>query len=260
MLYGQNPEVIGLSYMALTGWVRGYPAQALQRSHEALSLAHKLDQPYNLAFAHSLAAIFESFRRQVEMVRVHAEAVIGLSRAQGFAYWEAHGTVLRGWALTHQRPEQGIDEMHQGMAAWRKTGARIAVPFYLTLLAEGCAKAGQVEEALRLTSEALDVASRTEDRCCEAELHRLRGELLLAHAATNQRQAESCFRQALTVARRQQAKSWELRAAMSLSGLWQQQGKRAPARQLLAEVYHWYTEGFDTPDLQEAQALLEALA
>jgi predicted ATPase len=258
MLYGQNPEVIGLSYMALTWWVCGFPGLALQRSHEALSLAHKLDHPYDLAFAHSLAAILESFRRQVEMVRAHAEAVISLSRAQGFAYWEAHGTVLRGWALTHQKPAQGIDEMHQGMAAWRKTGARIAVPLYLTLLAEGCAKAGQVNEALRLTSEALDVASRTEDRCCEAELHRLQGELLLAQAATNQRQAESCFRQALTIARQQQAKSWELRAAISLYRLWQQQGKRAPAHQLLAEVYRWFMEGFDTPDLQEARALLEA--
>jgi predicted ATPase len=147
--------------------------------------------------------------------------------------------------------------MHQGMAAWGKTGARIAVPFYLTLLAEGCAKAGQVEEALRLASEAIDVGNCMEDRCCEAELHRLRGELLLAQAATNQRQAERYFRQALTIARRQQAKSWELRAAISLCRLWQQQGRRDEARELLAPIHGWFTEGFDTADVQEAKALLE---
>jgi predicted ATPase len=132
-------------------------------------------------------------------------------------------------------------------------------PYYLALLAEACGNGGQADEGLRVLAEALAAAHETENRLYEAELCRVKGELLLARSTEHDMEADTCFRQALEIARRQQAKSWELRAAMSLSRLWQQQGKRAEARQLLAAIYGWFTEGFDTADLQEAKAWLETL-
>ena len=152
-----------------------------------------------------------------------------------------------------------MTQMQQGLAAWRATGAAVFQPYGLALLAAASAQVGQIEEGLPLLAEALTVTNDKGERRWEAELHRLQGELLLALSAEQYAEAEACFRQALAVARQQQAKSWELRAAMSLARLWQQQGKRAAARHLLAEVYAWFTEGFDTADLQDAKALLDEL-
>ena len=155
---------------------------------------------------------------------------------------------------------EGLAQMREAFAAWRAIGAGVASPWFLALLAEACGKAGQIDEGLRTLDEALAVVQNNEEHLYEAEVYRLKGELLLQEGPAHQEVAEEHFQQALTVARRQQAKSWELRAAMSLARLWQQQGKRAAAHQLLAEVYGWFTEGFDTADLQEAKALLEELA
>jgi predicted ATPase len=185
---------------------------------------------------------------------------MAFSHEQGFALWVPGGTVLRGWALTAQgQMEEGIAQMRQGMTAWQATGAEADRPYYLALLAEGYGKAGRTEAGLHVLAEALAVVDAIEERYYAAELYRLQGELLLARSAEQHAEAETCFRQALDVARQQQAKSWELRAAMSLSRLWQKQGKQAEAHALLAPVYGWFTEGFDTADLQEAKALLEAL-
>ena len=151
-------------------------------------------------------------------------------------------------------------QMHQGLAALRATGAEMLRPYYLALLAEAYAQVGQPEAGLTVLAEALAVVDNTGERRWEAELYRLKGELLLARSAEQHAEAEACFHQALDIARRQQAKSLELRAAMSLSRLWQQQGKRAEARELLAPIYGWFTEGFDTADLREAKALLDALS
>ena len=156
--------------------------------------------------------------------------------------------------------EASIAQMHQGLAAFRATGAETIRPYFLALLAETSAKAGQHGAGLTLLAEALAVINDTGERRWEAELYRLKGAVLLALSAGHDAEAETCFRQALDIARRQQAKSWELRAAMSLARLWQRQGKRDAARQLLAETYGWFTEGFDTADLQEAKALLDELA
>ena len=150
--------------------------------------------------------------------------------------------------------------MHQGLAATQATGQRNGLSVFLALLAEASGQSGQAEAGLRLLAEALAHVDHTGERYYEAEVYRIKGELLLQQAVPDAPQAEACFQQALVVARRQQARSWELRAAMSLSRLWQQQGKRTEARELLAPIYSWFTEGFDTPDLQEAKALLEALA
>ena len=155
--------------------------------------------------------------------------------------------------------EEGIAQMRQGLAAWRATGAQVLRPYGLALLAEASAQVGQIEKGLTLLAEAMTVANDTGERRWDAELHRLKGELLLAHTRESDLEAESCFGQALDIARRQEAKSWELRAAMSLSRLWQRQGKSVAARQLLTPIYGWFTEGFDTADLQEAKALLDEL-
>src|SRR5262249_9713580 len=151
--------------------------------------------------------------------------------------------------------EEGMAQMQQGLTAWRATGAKVLQPYVLGLLAAAHAKVGQHEIGLTLLAEALAVVNDTGERRWEAELDRLKGEILLAHSAEHHTEVETCFRQALDIARYQQAKSWELRAAMSLARLWQSQGKRVAAHQLLAQVYGWFTEGFDTPDMQEAKTL-----
>jgi predicted ATPase len=167
---------------------------------------------------------------------------------------------MQGWAQVAQgQKEDGLAQMRNGLAALRATGAALRLPYYLALLAEACGQTGNVAEGLTLLAEALAQAHNTRESWMEAELHRLKGELLLSLSADNYTEAEGYLHQALTVARRQQAKALELRAAMSLSRLWQQQGKQTEAYQLLAEIYGWFTEGFDTPDLQDAKVLLDAL-
>jgi TOMM system kinase/cyclase fusion protein len=267
--YGQDPGVICRAYAAVTLWWLGYPDQALQRSHEALTLARELAHPFSLGFALYFAALLHQLRREWHLTHERAEAVIALIAEQGFALWGALGTFMRGWALAQRShepgagrgpAEEGMAQIQQGLAALRAIPAEVFRPYGLALLAEASAKVGQREAGLTLLAEALTLTNDKEERRWDAELYRLKGELLLARAAEHDMEAETCFQQALAVARRQEAKSWELRAAMSLSRLWQQQGKPAEARALLAPVYGWFTEGFDTADLQEAKALLEALA
>jgi predicted ATPase len=171
----------------------------------------------------------------------------------------AYGTILRGWALTAQGAgAEGITQMRQGLAAFRATGAKIHRPYFLGLLAEAHGKVGQPEEGLTVLVEALAIVDNTEERNWEAELHRQKGQLLLALSEENQAEAEACFHKAIEIARRQSAKSLELRAVMGLSRLWQQE-KQEEAHQLLAKIYSWFTEGFDTVDLKEAKALLDEL-
>jgi predicted ATPase len=205
--------------------------------------------------------VLHQFRRERPLTLELAERAMRVSTEQGFASWLALGTILRGWALAQQgQGEEGIAQMRQGLAAYLATGAELGRPRQLAMLAEAYGRVGQTAEGLAILAEALTAVYNTGERSYEAELYRLKGELLLARSAAKQAEADACFRQALDVARRQQAKSWELRAAMSLSRLWQQQGKRIEARQLLAPVYGWFTEGFDTADLQEAKALVAELS
>jgi predicted ATPase len=256
---GQDPGVICRVDAAITLWLLGYPAQALVRLHEALALAHELAHPYSLAWARCWAAYVYQFLRDVPAVHEQAEAAVALSTEQGFSLWEAVGTILRGWALALQgRGEAGMVQVRQGIAAYRATGASLFVPYFYTWLADVSAHLGHTEDGLQALTEAHTLIEQQEDRWWEAEIYRLRGVLLLRQ--TMPQQAEACFQRALDVAHRQEAKSLELRAATSLARLWQQQGKRAAAYALLAPVYGWFTEGFDTADLQEAKALLEELA
>jgi predicted ATPase len=258
---GQDTGIACLSEASYTLWVLGYPHQARQRNHEALTLAQERAHPFSVAFALSFAALVHQHRGEVQLTQERAEAAVTLSSEHGFPLWLGIGTVLRGWALAMQgRGEEGIAQMRQGLMAWQATGAELTRPYCLALLAEAYGTGGQAEEGLSVIDEAFGVVSKTGERCCEAELYRLRGALLRDLSADDQAEVERCFRQALAVARHQHAKSLELRAALSLSRLWQGQGKRKEAYQLLTEMYGWFTEGFDTADLQEAKALLEELS
>jgi predicted ATPase len=208
-----------------------------------------------------MAAMFHQLRREVRAVQERAEAAMSLAQAQGFLDWMAIGAILRGWALAHQgQPQAGIEQLTHGLMAYRATGAEVVRPYWLALLAEAHGIIGEPEAGLTALAEALTQGEQTGERWSEPELHRLQGALLLQLSSDNQAEAEHRFQQAITIAQNQQAKSFELRAATSLARLWQQQGKRQKAHDLLAPVYGWFTEGFDTADLQEAQVLLDALA
>jgi predicted ATPase len=256
-----DPGVSCRSHAALLLWLLGYPEQALARLHEALALAHELPHPYSLAHARCWAAYVYQFRWDVPAVREQAEAAVALSIEHGFPFWAAAGTILRGWALAMQgQGEAGMAQVCQGIAAYRATEAPLLVAYYCTLLAEVSAHLGHPEDGLQALVEAHTLMEQQEERYWEAEVCRLRGVLLLRQPGASQAEAEACFQQALDVARRQEAKSLELRAAMSLARLWQQQCKRAAAYELLAPIYGWFTEGFDTADLKDAKALLVELA
>jgi predicted ATPase len=260
-LYGEDAGVVCHGLAAWTLWCLGYPHQGLTRSHEVVTLAQQMAYPFGLAFALGLSAIFHSFRREVRFTQERAEAAISLAKEQGFPYWMALGALMRGWALAHQgQVQEGIEQITQGLRAYRATGAVASQPYFLALLAEAHGTMGQPAEGLMTLTEALTLAETTGERWYEPEMYRLKGQLLLQQSSDNQVEVENCFHHALAIARNQQAKSCELRTATRLARLWQQQGKRQEAHDLLAPVYNWFTEGFDTADLQEAKALLDALA
>ena len=259
--YGNvDPGAACLSLAGLTLWVQGYPDQALERANEALTLAQNLEHPYTLARVLYYTTLLHQLRREWQMVSERAETAITVATAQQVALVLTLGPIIRGWALAMQgQGAEGLTQLRQGLDAYRATGAEFQRPHFLSMLAEVHRSLGQPEAGLTALSEALTLVEKTGERYYEAELHRLKGELLLQQATPEVSHAETCFQQALDLARRQQAKSLELRAAMSLSQLWHQQGKRDEAHDLLAPIYGWFTEGFDTADLQEAKALLAAL-
>jgi predicted ATPase len=259
-LYGEDAGVICHSYAALMLWLLGYPDQGRTQSHEAVTLAQQRAHPLSLNIAVGIATMFYQFRREGWATQECAATAMTLATEQGFPYWRAFGSMLGGWALAHQwQAQEGIAQITQGLRAHRAIGGETERPYFLALLAEAHGIMRQPEAGLAVLTEALTLVETTGERWYEPELYRLMGELLLQQNLDNQVEAETCFQQALSTARSQQAKSLELRAAMSLSRLWQQQGKRQKAYDLLAPIYGWFTEGFDTADLQDAKALLDAL-
>jgi DNA-binding winged helix-turn-helix (wHTH) protein/tetratricopeptide (TPR) repeat protein len=253
------PEVTCLAMAANTLWCLGYPEQARRGIQEMLAQAQALAQPYILAQAQHFAAFLHHRRREMSRVQEHAGILRALAMAQGFPLWVGYSSCWQGWTLAMQGQGKGVmGQMSQGMEAVLATGQLLSRSFCLLLLVEVVAQTGQADEGLCLLAEALVAFEASGRGDLLAEAYRLQGELLLRQEQAAQ--AEACFQQALAIARRQQARSWELRAAMSLGRLWQRQGRQAEARQLLAEIYDWFTEGFDTADLQEARVLLEALA
>jgi predicted ATPase len=270
-LFGQDPGVACRAFGAVALWLMGFPDQAVRTSREAVRLSHELMQPSSQALALHFAAMLRQCRREAREALVLAELSTTIAADQGFPFWHAGGAVLCGWGLAAcGHPAEGIDRLRQGLAAWQATGSVTYQTYYLALLAEALGRQGRIEEGWNVLEEALSVARETSEHFFEAELHRLKGEFLLQMAGSPPENAspaagapgavETCFRQALTVAGRQGAKSLELRAAMSLARLFRDQGLRAEGRRLLAETYGWFTEGWDTPDLCESKALLGELA
>ncbi|MFQ5830292.1 MAG: tetratricopeptide repeat protein, partial [Candidatus Methylomirabilia bacterium] len=255
---GHDPGVCCRNFLARTLWLLGYPDQALQSAQEALSLARELSQPLTTALALNYAAWTHYHRGEREDAAARAEGVVALAREQGFSVWMAHGSMLLGRLMVEERRgEEGIAQLHRGLAAITRQGVGGREVFFLCLLADAYGKQHQTEKALEVLAEALAKTETHIERYYEPELHRLRGELLADVASQD---AQTCFRQAIDVARRQSAKSLELRALISLSRLWRQQGKKEAVREILGETYGWFTEGFDTADLKEAKALLEELS
>jgi predicted ATPase len=261
MRYGQDLGVGAGGHLARALWWLGFPEQALQHSQAACTLAQEVAHPLSLAQALVYAAMVHQCRREARAAHEQAAVAMTLATEQGFVQWVARGTVLHGWALALQgQSEAGIAAMQQGLAADLATGSMLYRPYFLGLLAEAYGAGGHPDEGLTALTEALAEMDTTELRYYAAELYRLQGALLLLQEVPDAAQAETCFHQALDVARQQQAKSHELRAATSLARLWQSQGKRQEAYDLLTPIYGWFTEGFDTADLQDVRTLLETLA
>ena len=259
-LYGQDPGVACMSYLALTLWSLGFPDQAMKWKEESIRLARDQNHPFSLALALDFAASLHVLRRESLSVEEYALEAIGISERQNFPMWLAMGRILLGWTQAQGGEiNSGIELMQEGLEAWQGTGATLGRPNFFGLLAEVLGRAARMEEGLEVISQALEAIECTDERVNEVEIYRLRGELLHRQGADDE-SVESCLRQALDVARGQGAKGAELRVATSLARLWKQQGKLAEARIMLLDVYSWFNEGFETVDYEEARALLEKMS
>ena len=257
---GYDPGVACLIFSAYALWYLGYPDRAVRRIEEAIALARELSQTFSMIMAVEFGAVVHHLRREASLAKACAESDITMSTEQANVFLLGHGMVEQGWAIGQEgQADEGLALIVQGMDVCRSSGSVLEFPHPWASLAETYREAGRIDEALQAVAEGLKQAQATLARFNEAELYRLKGELLLAGADPGSEDAERCFRQALEIARRQSAKSLELRAATSLSRLLQRQGKREEARRLLTEVYAWFTEGFETADLKDARALLDAL-
>jgi predicted ATPase len=258
---GHDPGVCCRKVASWASWILGYPARGLKESLASLSLARELDHPMSMIVALAWACVFRDLRREVHELREHARALITLSTGHETSQWLAAGTIIDG--SVHAELGEGevaIAQIKRGLVAYRSTGAHLFVPYFLSLLARACLRIGEPHEGLRVIGEALERARTTGERVWEAELIRLEGELRLAASPDDVAEARDCFCSAIEIARRQAARSWELRAASSLARLLVAEGQRDEAGRTLGGVYNWFTEGLDTADLQEAKALLDDLA
>jgi predicted ATPase len=260
-LFGMDQGVCALAYSGYARWPLGYPDQARATSRAAVDLARRLEHPFSLGFALFYAGATHVLLRAAPATQELAETAVALARQHRQAQWLHGGAIWGGWALATQgRVAEGIARLQQGLAGWRALGSVLALPIGIGLLADAYVQGRQTKAALTAVAEALEIVEATGEGSFAAELHRLKGAALLcADPLGTANEAESCFRCAIAVAQKQEARSFELRAAVSLGRLWQRQGKREAARALLADSYHWFTEGFDTVDLQEAKALLAEL-
>jgi predicted ATPase len=256
---GHDPGVCCTFHAADLLWQLGYPSQALQKSRDSVIMARELAHSSTMSFALSFAAWFHQFLDR-EAVKAHVEENIALATEHGFFAGRANTEFLRGWLLAEEGDaEAGITQMSKSLVNQQTGRVSLRFAHSAAMLAEALRKSARTSEALKLVTEAIATSQRAGGRYYEAELHRIKGELLLGQSPRAGEAGENCLAQAMQITRRQSAKSLELRAAMSLSRLWQRQGKREEARQLLTEIYGWFTEGFDTADLKQAKALLEDL-
>jgi DNA-binding winged helix-turn-helix (wHTH) protein/predicted ATPase len=268
LIHGNDAKVMSLCFAARVLWCLGYPEQSLHKIREAVAQAELLSHTQSLVVALQLATHLHQLRREPLLTQQQAEIGIALAKEQGLELWMTLCAFYRGWAQVEQGElESGIQQMRVRLDNYHSIGAKLWRAHHLGLLAESSAKAGQIDEGLSILAEALGTVEETGERYYEAELYRIRGELLMMQMKKGGKdssplvtQAESCFLQAISVARRQQAKSWELRAAMSLARLYRLQNRTEEARQALADIFAWFTEGFNTVDMKEARALLDELS
>ncbi|MDP1772381.1 MAG: BTAD domain-containing putative transcriptional regulator [Methylobacter sp.] len=254
--FGENICVSCGSQLAWVLWLLGFSNQALAISEQTLALAYQVNHPYSLCYAKAHSLALGRWMRQAETTCQLAEKTMMLSNQHGFPVWLLSGTAFHGWALSMQGQLTGISQIRQVVSIVRAAMSGIEA-YFLGMLGEAYMYSGQLEESLSVMHQTLDVINAKDDRFLESEIYRLKGECLLALSPANTEEAEACFDQALVISRKQQAKSLELRAAISMARLWQQQGKQEDGRRLLEDVYDWFTEGFDTPDLQEAANLIQ---
>ena len=257
---GHDPGVCCRYHSAVALWLLGCPDQAIAMAHDAVRLATELAQPISLAIALGYLSFLHQFRGEARLAQEQAEATIARAAEQAYFQYRATGIIIRGWAVAVEGDlEAGTAALQDGLRDLRAAGADVRRSYFLALLADIYARSGRTEAARSAIADALAFAEESGERWWEADLYRLKGELLLAQSTANGAKAEACFHRALEVGRRQSAKALELRAATSLARLWADQGERAEAHDLLAPVYDWFTEGFETADLKEAKALLEEL-
>ncbi len=260
-----DPWIVSRSYMAWALWLLGFSDKARQHTDWAVAEAERLEHPFSIALALSFSQWFHQFCGDVDRTREVAERSLDLSREQHFAFWIGWCQVMRGWCVAQQNdPAAGIAEIREGYNNWQSTGSRLGNHYFLALLAEACLSGGSIDAGLQALVEGQAFADETGEGYWLPELPRLRGELLLRRDGFQNKatvaEAEACFQSALAIARKQHAKSLELRAAMNLARLWQQFGRISEARELLAPIYAWFTEGFDTRDLMSAKELLTTLS
>ena len=264
-LFGHDLGVMNAGYHAVNLWYLGYPDQALQVAKKAVTISYELSHAFTLNWSLIELTLISQFRREWQQAQEKAQDILQRCTEYGFLQDAALPTCIRGWALTMQGGiEEGIAEIHKGMADWQHRGAWQGWTWFSSMLADSYREGERPEEGLKVIDEAFDMGRRTGERALEAELYRLKGELSLQLRAKHpafaaEEEAESCFQQALDIARKQSAKSWELRASTSLARLWKQQRKKKEAHRLLSSIYNWFTEGLETADLREAKALLNEL-
>jgi DNA-binding SARP family transcriptional activator/predicted ATPase len=256
--FGEDAGVTSAAYHSWVLWFLGYPDQAREASERAVALARQLGHAFSLGYALTFATLLRCRLRQPDAALALAQETLSLSSEHGFPLWQIGATLAHGWALAMSGRREGVDVIRQCVEAMGAAmgGAALVV---MEPLVDACVEHGLFEEALQANTLALAVGNAVGDHHVDGELHRLKGELLLGLSSANQTDAAACFQQALDISRRQQARALELRAAMSLARLWKEQGKRDDARRLLEDIYRWFTEGFDTPDLQNARELLDSL-
>ena len=258
--FGQDPGVACRCYLAMTDWVLGYPERAREHALDGLALAEGLDDPFTMAYAFAFTSWVDQLQDNRDGLLEKARGAVELASEKGFPYWLSIGRVMEGWAEAATKPgDATIQSLRDRVAEHFALGTNLFMPSFLGLVGDMTLRAGQTDVCKVALDEAEAFLERTGERWWEGEIHRLQGELIVARDGDHTN-AEDRFQEALAFARERNAKSFELRAATSLAGLWQRQGKRDEGRELLAPVHAWFTEGFDTPDLKEAEALLTYLA
>jgi len=258
--FGYDTGVAVLIFRSLAQWLLGYPDAALKDSNDALSNAREMGQATTLMWALFFNVTFHIVGGDHSVATTRVSELLGLAEEKGAFPWTAGGTALEGCTLVLTgKASDAISMLTSGIIAWRSAGTTMFGPFYLSLLARAHAELGQFDDAWRCIGEAVTAVEKTRERWCEADIYRIAGEIALASRESDAVKAEAYFARALTISRMQKTKSWELRAAISMARLWRDQEKRNEARDLLAPIYAWFTEGFDTRDLREAKALLGTL-